>query len=276
MKINNGDLEIFVAQVAPGQNQHTKNASWDDAWGDRVKIRIPGKHTETSEIKDDDLPWAIVAKPTGTGHFNRASSGIWGGEWVLCMHNPKISQEPTIIGNYGRAANMPEIVASTNGTTAFKDVSTYNGGLQPGNHQLTGGSSKRSDPRTLPIGNDIKEDAKTDPTSQTVTENGVPKEPIITVNEDGSKTVTIVNSDGTKVNYPFKAGEEISPGTLKTFNKMQETNFNLQMSNEALLRDDYQSASYFADRAAGRETPFSAYKDAGTFDFQDQQGVRGA
>jgi len=170
MKINNGDLEIFVAQVAPGQNQHTKNASWDDAWGDRVKIRIPGKHTETSEIKDDDLPWAIVAKPTGTGHFNRASSGIWGGEWVLCIHNPKISQEPTIIGNYGRAANMPEIVASTNGTTAFKDVSTYNGGLQAGPHQMSGGSSKRSDPRTLPIGNDIKEDAKTDPTSQTDTE----------------------------------------------------------------------------------------------------------
>jgi hypothetical protein len=271
MKINNGDLEIFVAQVAPGQNQHTKNASWGDAWGDRVKIRIPGKHTETSEIKDDDLPWAIVSKSTGTGHFNRASSGIWGGEWVLCIHNPKISQEPTIIGNYGRAANMPEIVTSTNGTTAFKDVSTYNGGLQAGNHQITGGSSKRSDPRTLPVGSDIKDDAKTDPTSQTVTENGVPKEPIITVNEDGSKTVTIVDGDGNKTNYPFKQGQEISPGTLKNFNKMQETNFNLQMSKEATLRGDDAAATYFSNKAAGRDTPLSAYRQQPSFEQQVAQ-----
>jgi len=269
--MNSNKDVIFVAQVAPGQNEHVKGASWSDAFGSRVKIRIPGKHPETSEIKDDDLPWAIVSKPTSQGHFDRGSTGIWGGEWVLCVASDYAGQDPIIIGSFGRAANMPEITASINGTTQYRDVSTYNGGLQPGNHQLTGGSSKRSDPRTLPIGNDIKEDAKTDPTSQTVTENGVPKEPIITVNEDGSTTVTIVNSDGTKVNYPFKAGEEISPATRKNFNKIQETNFNSQMSQEALLRGDYPSASYFADRAAGRETPFSAYRDAGTFDFQDQQ-----
>ena len=181
---SNKDI-IFVAQVAPGQNEHVKGASWSDAFGSRVKIRIPGKHPETAEIKDDDLPWAIVSKPTSQGHFDRASTGIWGGEWVLCVASDYAGQDPIIIGSFGRAANMPEIAASTNGTTQFKDVSSYNGGLQAGNHQITGGSSKRSDPRTLPVGNDIKNDAKTDPTSQTVTENGVPKEPIITVNEDG-------------------------------------------------------------------------------------------
>jgi len=266
----------FVGQVPPGQNQHVKNSSWDDAHGDRVKVRIPGQHPKTAEVTDDNLPWAIVAKPTSSGNINRTSSGVWGGEWVIGFYLDEGCQIPVITQVLGRGAIDSKLVNSINGTTNFENVSSYNGGLQAGNHQLTGGSSKRSDPRTLPIGNDIKEDAKTDPTSQTVTENGVPKEPIITVGEDGSTTVTIVDGDGNKVNYPFKAGEEISPGTLKTFNKMQETNFNSQMSQEALLRGDYPSASYFADRAAGRETPFSAYRDAGTFDFQDQQGVRGA
>jgi len=163
MKINTGSNEIFVAQVAPGQNQYVKGASWNDAWGNRVKIRIPGKHPESSEIKDDDLPWAIVTQSTNYGHFNRGSSGVWGGEWVLCVSDPKISQDPIIIGSFGRAANMPEITVSDNGTTQFKDVSTYNGGLQAGNHQMIGGSSKKSDPRTLPVGSDIKEDAKTEP-----------------------------------------------------------------------------------------------------------------
>jgi len=173
---SNKDI-IFVAQVAPGQNEHVKGASWSDAFGSRVKIRIPGKHPETAEIKDDDLPWAIVSKPTSQGHFDRASTGIWGGEWVLCVASDYAGQDPIIIGSFGRAANMPEIAASTNGTTQFKDVSSYNGGLQAGNHQLTGGSSKRSDPRTLPIGNDIKEDAKTDPTSQTDTAQEAVKDP---------------------------------------------------------------------------------------------------
>ena len=159
---SNRDI-IFVAQVAPDQNQYVKGASWNDAWGSRVKIRIPGKHPESAEIKDDDLPWAIVTQSTNYGHFNRGSCGVWGGEWVLCVASDQAGQDPIIIGSFGRAANMPEITASINGTTQYKDVSTYNGGLQAGPHQMSGGSSKKSDPRKLPIGSDVKEDAKTEP-----------------------------------------------------------------------------------------------------------------
>jgi len=262
MKSNTGfygnSPKRFVAQVAPSQNEHVKGASWSDAFGDRVKIRIPAKHPETAEIKDEDLPWAIVVKSTGSGHFNRSSSGIWGGEWVLCEYLDEAGQTPIIIGSFGRAANMPEITASINGTTQFKDVSTYNGGLQAGNHQMIGGSSKKSDPRTLPVGSDIKEDAKTEPKNQNVTESGVPREPIITIGEDGTKTVTVIDADGNKTNYPYKNGD-IPPSSLATYSKMQETAFNQQMSKEATLRGDDASATFYANRAAGRETNISSF-----------------
>jgi hypothetical protein len=153
----------FVGQVPPGQNQHVKNSSWDDAHGDRVKVRIPGQHPKTAEVTDDNLPWAIVAKPTSSGNINRTSSGVWGGEWVIGFYLDEGCQIPVITQVLGRGAIDSKLVNSINGTTNFENVSSYNGGLQAGNHQLTGGSSKRSDPRTLPIGSDIKDDAKTEP-----------------------------------------------------------------------------------------------------------------
>lgn len=153
----------FIGQVPPGQNQHVKNASWSDAHGDRVKIRIPGKHPKTAEVTDDNLPWAIVARPTSSGNVNRLSSGIWGGEWVIGFYMDEGEQIPVITQVLGKGDIEPKLTASVNGTTNFDNVSSYNGGLQAGNHQMTGGSSKKSDPRTLPVGSDIKEDAKTEP-----------------------------------------------------------------------------------------------------------------
>ena len=78
---------MVLGQVPP-QNQHVKSAIWTDAHGDRVKVRIPGMHPMSSEdekreLLDDDLPWAIVAKPTTHGNRNTQQTGIWGGEWVF-------------------------------------------------------------------------------------------------------------------------------------------------------------------------------------------------
>ena len=63
-----GNNKWFLGQIPPCQNQHVKSAIWTDAHGDRVKVRIPGMHPTSSEdekreLLDDDLPWAIVAKP---------------------------------------------------------------------------------------------------------------------------------------------------------------------------------------------------------------------
>ncbi|MFZ9353914.1 MAG: hypothetical protein ACO25L_03770 [Candidatus Nanopelagicales bacterium] len=261
--------EFFIAQVAPGQNQYCKGAKWEEAHGDRVKIRIPGKHPSSSEIPDERLPWAVVLKPTSHGNRNGGSSGIWGGEWVMCCWLDEAKQIPAIIQVFGNNISEFDIRGSKNGTTEFKRVDRFNCGIDAANTQIVGSSKKPTGP-AQPTKEEVK-DATTDPKSVDVSESGIPKEPTITVNEDGSKTVTVVDADGNKTNYQFKTGEEISPGTLKNLNKIQETNFNLQMSKEATLRGDDAAATYFSNKAAGRDTPLSAYRQQPSFEQQVAQ-----
>ena len=90
----------FLGQVPPESNQHY-GVEWDDQHGDRVKIRIPGIHPMGSnddayELCNEDLPWAIVAKPTTHGNRNHQSSGIWGGEWVIGFFMDEDCQIPVI------------------------------------------------------------------------------------------------------------------------------------------------------------------------------------
>lgn len=136
----------FLAQVAPGQNQYCKGAKWEDAHGDRVRIRIPGKHPATNELSDENLPWAIVAKSTSHGNRNGGSTGIWGGEWVLACYMGETEQIPVIIGVLGNNQEHFDIRESINGTTEFKKVDRFNCGLSPAAHQIIGDSTKPSAP----------------------------------------------------------------------------------------------------------------------------------
>lgn len=120
--------KLFIAQVAPRQNQHVADAKWEEAHGDRVRIRIPGKHT-SEDIADFDLPWAIVAKTTTTGNLNNQSSGLWGGEWVVCCYMDEFEQIPIILHVLGNNLSDYDIRESENGTTAFKRVDRFNSGL---------------------------------------------------------------------------------------------------------------------------------------------------
>ena len=71
----------FIGQVPLNQ---VENKVSKVKWGDRVKVRIMGYHPKDGDIlKDDDLPWAIVLKPTSQGSLNRGSTAIVGGEWVI-------------------------------------------------------------------------------------------------------------------------------------------------------------------------------------------------
>jgi hypothetical protein len=132
----------FLAQVAPGQNQYLKGAKWDEAHGDRVRIRIPGKHPSTNELNDDDLPWAIIAKPTSQGNRNGGSVGIWGGEWVLACYLDESEQVPIITHVLGNNLSDYDLRESKNGTTEFKRVDRFNYGLLPANHQVIGDAKK--------------------------------------------------------------------------------------------------------------------------------------
>lgn len=136
----------FLAQVAPGQNQYLKNAKWGDAHGDRVRIRIPGKHPSGNQIRDEDLPWAIIAKPTSQGNRNGGSVGVWGGEWVLACYLDESEQVPIITHVLGNNLSDYDLRESKSGTTEFKRVDRYNSGLAPANHQIIG-----DDKKTLPL-----------------------------------------------------------------------------------------------------------------------------
>ena len=52
----------FLGQVPDGQNHFTRDSTWTDAHGDRVKVRIPGMHPMSSsedatEVPNELLPW---------------------------------------------------------------------------------------------------------------------------------------------------------------------------------------------------------------------------
>ena len=162
--------EFFIAQVAPGQNQYLKGAKWEEAHGDRVKIRIPGKHPSTSEIPDERLPWAVVAKPTSHGNRNGGSCGIWGGEWVMCCWLDEAKQIPAIVQVFGNNISEFDIRSSKNGTTEFKRVDRFNNGLEAANTQVVGSSKKPTGP-AVPTKEEVK-DATTDPQTGVANEFG--------------------------------------------------------------------------------------------------------
>jgi hypothetical protein len=145
----------FEAQVAPGQNQHVKGATWDDAWGSRVKIRIPAIHTPT-EPKDQDLPWAVVVKPTTSGGLNSQSCGLWGGEWVIAQY---IGDQLYIIGTLDKNTSEFDIRGPVNGSTSFQRVDRYNSGLKPAPTQIIGSSKKPTAP-VQPTKEEIQEAVK--------------------------------------------------------------------------------------------------------------------
>lgn len=137
-----GKNEWFLGQVPPGQNEHTRSAIWEDAHGDRVKVRIPGKHPmsspdEEKELTDENLPWAIVAQPTTSGNRNKQQTGIWGGEWVIGFFLDEECQIPVITQVLGNNINGYSIRKS-DGNTKGERVDMYNGSRTPQGGELTG------------------------------------------------------------------------------------------------------------------------------------------
>ena len=137
----------FLAQVAIEQTQTPvhKNGKWKDCHGDRVKIRIPAMHPMAStddayQLTDDQLPWAIVAKPTTHGNYNHQSCGLHGGEWVLGYFMDEECQIPVITSVLGQNY-AGEIKKPLNGTTLGKPVSRFTKGNPPGAHQQGGDKS---------------------------------------------------------------------------------------------------------------------------------------
>ena len=134
------DYKWFVGQVPPNQLANKKEKG---AWGDRVKIRIQGYHPAGPEVTDENLPWAIIAKPTSQGSYNYGSTGLAGGEWVIGFFLDESCQVPVITAVLGatKVENLTTLEeAKTAGTTYLKNVTRHNYGITAANHQQKGGA----------------------------------------------------------------------------------------------------------------------------------------
>ena len=133
------NYQWFVGQVPPNQ---ILDKTDPDGWGDRVKVRIVGIHDKAGTITpDNQLPWAIVERPTSQGNSSRGSTGLTGGEWVRGYFLDPFNQVPVITavlarGTYENNISLQE--AKQKKSTGFKNITRYNS-FSPHNGQLIGG-----------------------------------------------------------------------------------------------------------------------------------------
>ena len=116
---------FFLGQIPPNWNEYVRTLSWEDAHNNRVKVRIPGKHSKGNELPDKDLPWAIVEQSTSSGNLNGSSVGLWGGEWVTGYFLDKDEQIPVITGVLGPNTIQDGTISKSACSTEFKHVGRY-------------------------------------------------------------------------------------------------------------------------------------------------------
>lgn len=138
---------LYYGQVP--LNQY-KNHISNQRWGDRVKVRLLGFHPKDPAIlKDEDLPWALVGRPTSHGSLNKTSIGISGGEWVLCSFSPfDDDDELIIISVLGRTnPNYDKETTKSGAEAAFRLTLNYNDVIKPAPFNL------RSGPKSTQLNN---------------------------------------------------------------------------------------------------------------------------
>lgn len=107
-----------IAEVRNFEDDPTKSG--------RVKIRVYNRHNDEQEIKDDDLPWAMVVHPitsAATSRIGISPSGLKVGSRVLVTYLPydTAKQYPIVLGSIARG-DMPEGREDSNGGVG-KDTS---------------------------------------------------------------------------------------------------------------------------------------------------------
>ena len=121
------NYQWFIGQVPPNQ---TLDKTDPDGWGDRVKVRIVGIHNKSGTITpDEQLPWAIVERPTTQGNASRGSTGLTGGEWVRGYFLDPFNQVPVITAVLGRGTyenNVSLEIVKTRKSTEFENITRYN------------------------------------------------------------------------------------------------------------------------------------------------------
>lgn len=138
---------LFLGQVPLNQVENKRDGN---RWGDRVKVRVVGHHSPSGNVNpDDDLPWAVVLKPTSQGTLGGGSTGLVGGEWVVgfFINDGGNKKNFMIIGVLGRSSDEYEVTeetASQNRSTGFGRTKNYFGAIQPQPWQIVGGETTQA------------------------------------------------------------------------------------------------------------------------------------
>ncbi len=95
---------IRIAEVRNFEDDPTKSG--------RVRVRIYGKNNDEQEVKDDELPWAMVMHPitsAATSKIGVVPSGLVVGSRVIVTYMPEddAHQYPIVIGSIARG-DLPE------------------------------------------------------------------------------------------------------------------------------------------------------------------------
>lgn len=210
----------WIGQIAPYAATETQDG--ENGWGCRYKVRIMGYHPYTNQLADEDLPWAIVMRPPGTGtgsggmsktiHYNQGDTVIG---FFLDGDN---AQQPIIMGALGNsryAAKNGEVVP-------FGNFTGYNKVMEPPSAKV----------RTQSESSDIQEQ----PSPQTNT-------PERTVNSDNPARIS--SADGITITNP--CGGNDSPKDAKGSQQLTDIKNAVEQFSDSVkrLKADFDEGSEF-------------------------------
>ena len=210
----------WIGQIAPYAATETQDG--ENGWGCRYKVRIMGYHPYTDQLADEDLPWAIVMRPPGTGtgsggmsktiHYNQGDTVIG---FFLDGDN---AQQPIIMGALGNS----KYAAKNGEVVPFGNFTGYNKVME----------SPSAKVRTQSESSDIQEQ----PSPQTNT-------PERTVNSDNPARIS--SADGIKITNP--CGGNDSPKDAKGSQQLTDIKNSVEQFSDSVkrIKADFDEGSEF-------------------------------
>ena len=154
----------WIGQIPPSRTWLLQFKKRPNAWGNRVRVRIMGYHPQnTSELADEDLPWATVILPTNNGSgkagFKKPIRVNQGDICIGFFLDGDDAQQPVIFGVIG---NSKYVV--NKGEGPFQPFSGYTPETEPGNKTIvkneTGDDSQDTDSPVVNLDKDKVEKLK--------------------------------------------------------------------------------------------------------------------
>ena len=181
----------------------------------RVKVRIIGYHTaDVKQLKDDDLPWALIMLPTTAGSGsggNGQTPRFAGGEFVFGFFlDGDNGQQPVIIGLLGNSGQTLLSKTIPPGGAGYNPISGYTS------------NGKKVPPHSVKESKQIE--------SQTTPNPGAPSVP--TGSSDGTPQVNVSSNKPNPKQSPNTEGGQ-GPGDVKTQHQeaQQEDNKEYALAN---------------------------------------------